>query len=119
EGKAGRLRERLMAVVAEGPTGKLYLAPDRCQEEVAVSMRDYSRIAEARASILSGSLPTRAEITGGVCTAYGLATWGHLFSNRQILALLSVGDAIKDAASEIAEDAAKSGLSKEEAREYA
>ena len=82
-------------------------------------MRGDSRIADARATTLSGSLPTRAEITGGVCTAYGLATWGHLFSDRQILALLSVGDAIKDAASEIAEDAAKSGLPTEEAREYA
>ena len=29
EGKAGRLRERLMAIVAEGPSGKLYLPPDR------------------------------------------------------------------------------------------
>jgi putative DNA methylase len=119
EGKAGKLRERLIAIVAEGSSGKLYLPPDRRQEEVAASMRGDSRIADARATTLSGSLPTRAEITGGVCTAYGLSTWGHLFSDRQILALLSVGDAIKEAASEIAEDAAKSGLPTGKGRDYA
>ena len=119
EGKAGRLKARLMAIVAEAPTGKQYLPPDRDQEEVAFSMRGDSRIPDARATTLSGALPTRAEITGGVCTAYGLATWGHLFSDRQILALLSVGDAIKDAASKIEDDAVKSGLPRKEAREYA
>jgi putative DNA methylase len=119
EGKAGRLRERLMAIVADGSTGRLYLPPDNHQEGVATSMLGDSRIADARATTLSGSLPTRAEITGGVCTAYGLSTWGHLFSDRQILSLLSVGDAIKETASDIAEDAAKSGLPTEKARDYA
>jgi putative DNA methylase len=119
EGKAGKLRERLLAIVAEGSSGKLYLPPDPHQEEIASSIHGDGRIADARATTLAGSLPTRAEITGGVCTAYGLSTWGHLFSDRQVLALLSVGDAIKGAASEIAEDAVKSGLPTEKARDYA
>jgi putative DNA methylase len=119
EGKAGRLRERLMAVVADGPAGKLYLPPDPHHEAVSGSTRGDDRVVDARTTILSGSLPTRAEITGGVCTAYGLATWGHLFSDRQILALLCVGDAIKEAASEVAADAESSGLRGDDARRYA
>ncbi len=119
EGKAGRLRDRLMAVVAKGSTGKVYLSPDRRQEEVAVCMRGDMRIEDARATTLSGPLPTRAEITGGVCTAYGLATWGHLFLDRQTLAFLSVCDAIKEIGSEIADDATKCGLLPKEAVKYA
>jgi putative DNA methylase len=119
EGKAGRLRARLIAIVAESSSGKLYLPPDRQHEEVAASMRGDGRIAEARATTLSGSLPTRAEITGGVCTAYGLSTWGHLFSDRQILSLLSVGDAIKEVTSAVAEDAVNSGMAIATAGQYA
>jgi putative DNA methylase len=119
EGKAGRLRERLMAIVADGASGRMYLPPDPHQEAVATSMLGDSHIADARATNLSGPLPTRAEITGGVCTAYGLSTWGLLFSDRQVLALLSLGDAIKEAMSDIAEDAATSGLPNETTKQYA
>jgi putative DNA methylase len=119
EGKGGRLQERLIAIVADGPTGKLYLPPDPHHEAVSASIGGDNRVADARATLLSSSLPTRAEITGGVCTAYGLATWGHLFSDRQVLALLCVGDAIKAVAIEVAADAAQSGLQADDAGSYA
>jgi putative DNA methylase len=82
-------------------------------------MRGDSRIIDTRLTTLSGALPTRAEITGGVCTAYGLSTWGHLFTDRQILALLSVSDAITNIILEIEENGRLSGLPPEDATEYA
>lgn len=118
EGKAGRLRERLMAIVADGPTGRMYLPPRQDHEVVSIGIPGETSVSEARATILSGSLPTRAEITGGVCTAYGLTTWGHLFSDRQILALLTLGDAISETAPQIEADALHSGLTAPDARKY-
>lgn len=119
EGKAGRLGARLIAVVADGPTGRLYLPANGEHERIPASLRHDERIEDARTSVLSGSLPIRAEITGGVCTAYGLTSWGHLFTDRQILALLTVSDAIKDLVGEITSDARAAGMAVAEARDYA
>jgi putative DNA methylase len=119
EGKSGRLRERLMAVVADGASGKLYLPPEPRSEALCFDERDVQRVLEARIELLSGALPTRAEITGGVCTAYGYSTWGHLLSNRQTLALLAFSDAIRAVATEIGDDALRSGLDQQSARSYA
>jgi putative DNA methylase len=110
EGKADRLGMRLMAIVAESASGRLYLEPNAQHEELNISAERGSTIADARASLLSGSLPTRAEITGGVCTAYGLSTWGHLFTDRQIIALLTTSDSIIEIGRTIREDAEKVGL---------
>lgn len=87
EGKADRLSKRLMAVVAQGPNGRIYLAPSQEHEALALSLDDTPDVREARETFLSGSTPTRAMITGGVCSAYGLRTWGHLFTGRQLTAL--------------------------------
>src|ERR1700730_15474423 len=35
-------------------------------------------------------------ITGGVCSAYGLSTWGHLFTARQIVALTTLSDLVQE-----------------------
>ncbi|MGO9955543.1 MAG: DUF1156 domain-containing protein, partial [Solirubrobacteraceae bacterium] len=52
---------------------------------------------DARATFLSGLTPTRAMITGGVCSAYGLTTWGHLFTPRQLVALTTFSDLVGEA----------------------
>jgi len=118
EGKAGRLRERLMAIVADGGSaGKVFVSPDEGHEATA-TVRD-DRIDEARSSFLAGSLPTRAEITGGVCTAYGLRTWGHLFTARQLLSLLTFSGLVRDVHSDVQTSARKSGMSASEAGSYA
>jgi len=118
EGKAGKLRTRLMCVVADGPSGRVYVAPDSQTENSLQIIERREDIAEARASLLAGPLPTRAEITGGVCTAYGLSTWGHLFTDRQILALLTTSDLIQEIGSQIRTDAERAGLSQTEATRY-
>lgn len=116
EGKSGRLGQALMAIAADGPRGRLYCAPSAEHEEIGnTSSLDAD---DARSTFLSGPLPTRAEITGGVCTAYGLNTWGHLFRTRQIVALLALGDSIREVTSEVLKDAASVGLEMRTATAY-
>src|SRR5205807_622504 len=79
EGKAERLGTKLMAVVADSRSGRIYLSPEAAHEAIARESSSSPNVAEARSSFLAGPLPNRAGITGGVCSAYGLNTWGHLF----------------------------------------
>lgn len=105
EGKVGRLGARLMAVVCEGKNGRIYCDPTDEMQRLAESAGAYADVGVARDTFLSGSTPTRAMITGGVCSAYGLSTWGHLFSDRQILTLSTFGDLLDALRSEIERDA--------------
>ena len=110
EGKSDRLSERLMAIVAKGRRGRVYLSPGRDHEQIAVSAASSVAVDEARASFLSGSTPTRAMITGGVCSAYGLRTWGHLFTPRQLVALTTFSDLVSEAREKVLADARAAGL---------
>lgn len=110
EGKAQRLGERLMTIVAEGNRGRLYLSPTTEHEDIAAQVESLPAIQEARSTYLSGATPTRAMITGGVCSAYGLTTWGHLFTSRQLVALSTLADIVAEARSKVAEDARSVGL---------
>lgn len=94
EGKAGRLGVRLMAVVAEGVSGRAYLAPDEPMAAAAEALTSEPVVHETRVGLLAGATPTRAEITGGVCSAYGLKSWGDLFTSRQIIALTTFSDVV-------------------------
>ncbi|MCG5238172.1 DUF1156 domain-containing protein [Azospirillum doebereinerae] len=110
EGKAGRLGVRLMAVVAEGHRARVYLTPDAVMEQAAESAAadpaTGSMVAEARDGFLSGATPTRAMITGGVCSAYGLSTWGHLFTDRQIVALTTFSNLVAEVRERVKSDCA-------------
>ena len=105
EGKADRLGARLMAVVADGSRGRLYLSPTGEHEEAAANADAEPAATEARDTFLSPPTPTRAMITGGVCSAYGLRTWGHLFTSRQLVALTTFSDLIGDARAQLLLDA--------------
>ncbi|EPR16362.1 hypothetical protein M527_21185, partial [Sphingobium indicum IP26] len=109
EGKSNQLGSRLMAVVAEGKNGRVYCAPSDTAEALAKSISDLPELKDARETFLSGSTPTRAMITGGVCSAYGLSTWGHLFSDRQLLALLTFSDILSDVRIEVQKSALAAG----------
>ena len=119
EGKAGRLGQRLMAVVADGRNGRVYVTPGDDQEKIALEGPNATIVSEARATFLDGHLPNRAGITGGVCSAYGFETWGTLFSSRQIIALVALSDALKGLSREIESDATVAGLNAPDAGLYA
>lgn len=101
EGKAGRLKKRLMAIVALGKGGRMYFSPNITHEVVGLSEEASEDVRNARESFLCGSTPTRAMVTGGVCSAYGLSTWGHLFTGRQLKMLTTFCALIKRAKEQI------------------
>ena len=105
EGKEGRLGSRLMAVVADGERGRVFLSPTAETESVALSACGWPIVDDSRSTFLSGTTPTRAMITGGVCSAYGLRTWGHLFTPRQLIALTTFSDLVQETRSKVLADA--------------
>lgn len=110
EGKEQRLRETLVAIVAERKGGKLYLEATPDHAGTAAAAAEAPAIELARSTFLAGSLPDRASITGGVCSAYGLNTWGQLFTKRQLLSLITLSDSIKSILPEMVKDAQCSGM---------
>ena len=94
EGKADRLGVRLMAIVADGLRSRVYLPPDTAHELVAKGAEDNVDVLDARSGFLAAETPTRAMITGGVCSAYGLRSWGHLFTARQTISLIAFADLV-------------------------
>ena len=100
EGKAGRMGARLMAIVAEGDRGRVYLSPEAAHEAVA-----REPVPEWRPE---GDVPAR--LTGGTCVPYGLSTWGDLFTSRQLVALTTFSDLVAEAMERVRQDAAAAGL---------
>ena len=110
EGKARRLGAKLMAVVAEGQRGRVLLSPSVIDEEIAKSAASSAAVEQARKGFLAVSTPTRAMITGGVCSAYGLATYGEIFTARQILMLTTFSDLVVAAREQAKRDAVSAGF---------
>jgi putative DNA methylase len=108
EGMAGRMGERLMAVVAEGQRQRIYLSPDPVHERVAATLREDARVAESREGPLNQPVPER--LTGGTCYAYGLTTFGKLFAPRQLVALTTFSDLVSEAHEKVLADARAAGL---------
>jgi putative DNA methylase len=100
EGKAGRMGARLMAIVAEGNRGRVYLAPTPEHEAAALKAKPTWRP--------EGDIATR--MTGGNCTPYGLTTWGDLFTPRQLVALTTFSDLVQEARERVQRDALAAGL---------
>lgn len=103
QGKAGLLGQSLVAIVAEGKGGRAFCPPQ--QQALLTNIQAVDALRFARDTFLSGETPTRAEITGGVCSAYGLTTWGHLFSDRQLNSLLTFSSLFSDLREKIKQDA--------------
>lgn len=100
EGVAGRLGARLMAIVAEGQRGRVYVAPTAEQEGVAKSAAPVWKPA--------GDVPAR--LTGGTCVPYGLSTWGSLFTDRQLVALDTFAELTRECRATVLADAVKAGF---------
>lgn len=100
EGKAGRMGARLMAIVAEGGRGRVYLPPTPEHEEGARRAKPEWRP--------EGDVPAR--LTGGTCVPYGLKTWGDLFTPRQLVALTTFSDLVGEAMQQVRRDALDAGL---------
>ena len=100
EGKAGRMGARLMAIVAEGKRGRVYLAPTPEHDAAARSAKPEWKP--------KGDVPAR--LTGGTCVPYGLTMWGDLFTLRQLVALTTFSDLVGEAMQQARRDAEVDGL---------
>lgn len=94
--KAGAMHQRLMAIVAEGTRGRVYLSPSSLQEERAFELPEY----EAPSSVL----PEKA--LGFRVQAYGMTRHADLFTDRQLVALTTFSDLVGEAREKVLRDIA-------------
>lgn len=99
EGKAHRMSYKLMAVVAEGKRGRLYIAPDDAQL--------LSANVPKPTNYPSGKLSGKAQVNIGL---YGLSETADLFTNRQLMALTTFSALVKEAQQKVYKDAVESGM---------
>lgn len=100
EGKADRMGQRLMAVVAEGSRGRLYLEPTAEQIKFAESAKpDWLPEMELPNNPRDFKTPN-----------YGLTKFGDLFTPRQLIALTTFAELISEAIEKVKLDAIKVGL---------
>ena len=96
EGRAGRLGERMTAVVVDGQQGKEYRLPT--EAEFATAKVSDEELESLYAAVPFG-LPTEPTPSGnalGVSVSlYGFDTWRKLFSNRQLHAIGQILVAIR------------------------
>jgi putative DNA methylase len=97
EGKAGRMGQRLMAIVAEGNRGRVYLSPTAEQITIAESARPEW--------LPEMDLPNNPR--DFKTPNYGLAKFGDLFTPRQLVALTTFADLVPEAIARVREDAAQ------------
>ena len=100
QGKAGRMGARLMAIVAEGNRGRVYLAPTKEQEDIA-------RVA-IPSDTSEADLPERA--LGFRVQEYGMTKWRDLFTERQLVALTTFSDLVAEARERVRQDAVAAGV---------
>jgi putative DNA methylase len=100
EGKAGRMGQQLMAIVAEGQGGRVYLSPTEEQEEIALSAQP-SWKPETK-------LPEKA--LGFRVQNYGMTEHAHLFTDRQLVALTTFSDLVTEAKEKAIQDAVAASL---------
>ena len=95
EARAGRMGVHLMAVVAEGVRGRLYLSPNQIHVKNAQ--------VDVPNNIPEGYLPKNPR--DFKTPNYGMTEWADLFTNRQLLALSTLSDLVSESRGKILEDA--------------
>lgn len=100
EGRAGRIGSRLMAIVAEGRGGRLYVSPIPEHEEIALVDKP-----------LDLPIQELAHDPRNLWTPpYGLAKFSDLFTNRQLTLLVTLTDLVGEVRERVLADAIKSGM---------
>ena len=100
EGQAGRMGQKLMAIVAEGKRGRVYLAPTAEHEALAATAKP-----EWKPDLKLPDNPRDFKTPN-----YGLMTFGDLFTPRQLVALTTFSDLVGEARERIRRDAVAAGL---------
>ncbi|MCB9746496.1 MAG: DUF1156 domain-containing protein [Alphaproteobacteria bacterium] len=100
EARTGRMGERLMAVVADGPRHRVYLAPDSASEALAASAVP---LWEPDTEMPEQALGFRVQ-------KYGMTRHSDLFTKRQALTLSTLASLVPEAAADATSRAISYGL---------
>jgi len=100
EARNGRMGARLMAVVAEGRRGRVYLPPTPDMEQVTAQAQPTWK----------PETPMPENPRWFSPPLYGLTTYGDLFTPRQLVALTTFSDLVGEACERIRQDALASGM---------
>ncbi|MBU2600818.1 MAG: DUF1156 domain-containing protein [Actinobacteria bacterium] len=95
EGKAGRMGARLMAIVAEGERGRVYLAPTSEHEAAARKAKPEWK----------PDVEFFQQALGFRVGNYGMTRWSDLFTPRQLVALTTFSDLAQEARERVRHDA--------------
>jgi putative DNA methylase len=100
EAKAGRMGTRLMAIIAEGERGRVYLSPTPEMEAIAMSAKPID--------VPETDLPAKA--LGFRVQEYGMTKWRDLFTPRQLVALTTFSDLVLEARERVKRDSIAAGM---------
>lgn len=103
-GKAGKMGQTLIAIVAEGKGGRAYISPSVIHEEIAFSARPSWKPTQRQPDNPRWFSPP----------AYGMETFGDLFTDRQLVALNTFSDLVHEARERIEADALGSGTANDD-----
>lgn len=98
EGRAGRIRTRLMAIVAEGNRGRIYLSPTEEHERLATSI---AAPEETPNTDIIGDMRYLTPVS------YGMTRHRDLFSNRQLVALMTFSGLVNDVRDKVFADSGR------------
>ena len=100
EGQAGRMGVRLMAIVAEGSKGRVYISPIEEHVEISSSAKP-----EWRPEYNLPDNPRDFKTPN-----YGMRTFASLFTERQLVALTTFSDFVTKARDKVLEDVQAAGI---------
>lgn len=93
EANAGRMGQRLMAIVAEGKEGRVYLSPTIEHENAAQQAKP--------TWIPNSETYGKCRVNVGL---YGMTTWDKMFTSRQLVALTTFSDLVQEAREKVKQD---------------
>ena len=100
EAKAGRMSARLMAIVAEGDRGRVYIDP----------LPEHEDAAQRASPTWTPDVEFFQQALGFRVGNYGMTRWGDLFTDRQLVALTTFSDLVGEARELVLRDAGAAGL---------
>lgn len=109
EGQADRLGSRMIAIVAEGKRGRIYLPVTPEHERAAQVTPPDDAPNEEMAN----------DPRNIWCVGYGLKRFDQLFTPRQLTTIIALSDSIKELRYEVAKAAKNAAMPKEKAEAYA
>ena len=101
EANAGRMGARLMAIVAEGDRSRIYVGPTA----------EHEAAARQAAPVWKPEIEMPRNPRWFSPPLYGLTTYGDLFTPRQLVALTTFSDLVREAREQIRRDALAAGVS--------